>query len=227
MFFLFGWGRRTLKDYGATYAVKCPNCNNSNFWNLVHLRLWFTLFFIPVFPYESKHLILCPVCQNGIRLTGQQVKRAIELNQHTLAFINKTMDRDQYAARLAQLDPLGIEPSGAPRAMPIASPDPASRPAPPPLPRQRNVQLSYYDGHGVVQSLNLTKPMIVLGSAPHCDVVEPGLAPEHCRIYARGDGYYAEDLGGGITVNEDPGSNDIHDNDVLIAGDRSFRFNIF
>lgn len=225
MFFLFGWGRRTLKNYGATYAIRCSNCNNTQFWNLVHLRLWFTLFFIPVFPYESKHLLLCPVCQQGIKLSGQQVARAMKLNQYSLAFINKTLNKEQYFAQLSQLDPLAIEPSGASTGIPVVQAQEKPRAVPPPLPMQKAVQFSYYDDSGVVRTQVVRKALILLGSSGQCDLVLPLLAPEHCKIFSNGEGLYAEDLGGGININGKEGSGDIHDNDVLEAGSCSFRIN--
>lgn len=226
MFFLFGWGRRTLTNHGATYAVKCPNCNNTKFWNLIHLKLWFTLFFIPVFPYESKHLIVCPVCQNGITLKGQQLVRAQKLNHYSLAFVNKTMSEEDYLVQLKLLNPLAIEPSGADAGMPVLQPQNQAKPVPPPLSTQPAVQLSYYDDSGAVRTAVVRKELILLGSSARCDIVLPSLFPEHFRISRQANGYYAEDLGGGLTINGRAGSGDVHDNDVLDAGSRAFRINL-
>jgi Fe2+ or Zn2+ uptake regulation protein len=100
MFIIFGWGHQTIKQYGATLPIKCPNCNNSVFLHLVQTRTWFTLFFIPVIPYESKHYLLCEICGQGIELNGEEIDRAKELNQATSSFLSKEISEDQYKVAL-------------------------------------------------------------------------------------------------------------------------------
>ncbi|MBN1594667.1 zinc-ribbon domain-containing protein [candidate division FCPU426 bacterium] len=68
MFFIFGWGNREQEDVGPTFRIKCPNCDKTEFWHLIQVKNYFTLFFIPVFPYETKNLIMCPVCTNAIEV---------------------------------------------------------------------------------------------------------------------------------------------------------------
>lgn len=46
--FIFGWGHVTNKAFGATMAVRCPNCNNETWLELSRHRKWFTWFFIPI-----------------------------------------------------------------------------------------------------------------------------------------------------------------------------------
>lgn len=215
-----------MKEYGPTYAVQCPNCDKTQFWNLVHMRLWFTFFFIPIFPYESKYLMVCPICQQGIKLAGQQVRRAIELNKYSLAFLNKALEKEDYFAHLSQLDPLSIDGSGASRGMPVVQAPQHRGVAPPPMPRQKTVQLSFYDESGAVRNQVFAKAIVLLGSGRNCDLVLPALAPEHFRIFARGEGHYAEDLGGGLIINNREGSGEVWDNDILEAGSISFRLNI-
>lgn len=100
MFFLFGWGHQTRKDYGPTLPITCPNCHNQCYWHLLHVRVWFTLFFIPVIPYESKHYLLCEVCSRGMELDHEQISKAKELNQATAAFLSKTITEEAYVAVL-------------------------------------------------------------------------------------------------------------------------------
>lgn len=108
MFFLFGWGHRTKKDYGQTLPMVCPNCNNKCFWKLLHIKTWFSLFFIPVIPYESKNYLLCEVCSQGIELKESQIGKAKEANELTLSFLNKAISEDQYKIKLKEIDLLGI-----------------------------------------------------------------------------------------------------------------------
>lgn len=88
MFFLFGWGRRTRKDFGPTLPLKCGNCNNNGFHRLLHVKTWFTLFFAPVIPYESHHYLLCDVCSRGFELHGSQIDKAKQMNQATTAYLS-------------------------------------------------------------------------------------------------------------------------------------------
>lgn len=66
MFFIFGWGKTTVTDYGSLNASYCGNCNNMSSKHLIKIRKWFTLFFIPVIPYESNYQILCSNYENDL-----------------------------------------------------------------------------------------------------------------------------------------------------------------
>jgi hypothetical protein len=94
MFFLFGWGHQTTKDYGPAVPMTCPNCRNNAYWHLLHIRVWFTLFFVPVIPYESKHYLLCEICSRGMELNGEQITKAKELSAATAAYLNKAMTEE-------------------------------------------------------------------------------------------------------------------------------------
>jgi hypothetical protein len=52
------------------------------------------LFFIPVFPYESKYRLTCPICSWGVELSGSQIATAKQLNATTTAYLNKQMTDD-------------------------------------------------------------------------------------------------------------------------------------
>ena len=57
-----------------------------------------TLFFIPIIPYESKNLLLCPVCSSGIELSGDAVDEAHRLNKAARAFQENQIDEEEFAA---------------------------------------------------------------------------------------------------------------------------------
>ncbi|MFZ5985883.1 MAG: zinc-ribbon domain-containing protein [Bacillota bacterium] len=65
---IFGWGYRTAKNFGPVRKIRCNNCNNEATWHLQKLTSWFTLFFIPVIPYQSNYLLVCPVCRCCLEL---------------------------------------------------------------------------------------------------------------------------------------------------------------
>ena len=103
MFFVFGWGRQTKNDFGPTLPGRCPNCKNNGFHRLLHIRKWFTLFFIPVFPYESHHYLLCDVCSRGLELHGPQIEKAKQLNEATASYLKKLTTKEQYQVVLNNL----------------------------------------------------------------------------------------------------------------------------
>ena len=64
-FFIIGFGKRTVDHLGSAGARVCPNCGNRAEWSNVRVRTWFTLFFIPVFPYKTQRFAMCPICKYG------------------------------------------------------------------------------------------------------------------------------------------------------------------
>jgi hypothetical protein len=71
MFIIFGFGRRTVRLLGFTAARLCGNCHNTSPWKVMKITRWFTLFFIPVIPYSSKYVAMCPTCSRGVELDAK------------------------------------------------------------------------------------------------------------------------------------------------------------
>ncbi|WP_432404341.1 zinc ribbon domain-containing protein [Wukongibacter sp. M2B1] len=65
---IIGLGRRTVKNYGPQKENYCDHCNNISNWELRKYTRWFTLFFIPVIPYSTKKVLVCPICGSAIEL---------------------------------------------------------------------------------------------------------------------------------------------------------------
>jgi hypothetical protein len=103
---IFGWGRVTKKQYGPTMAVKCPHCENDTWLELYRYRKWFTLFFIPVFPYSSTHFLSCNVCSRGVELNGEQIQRAIQLNALTTGLFNEVISKEDYWSQADEIEVL-------------------------------------------------------------------------------------------------------------------------
>ncbi len=88
-------------------------------------------------------------------------------------------------------------------------------------------QLSYHDDRGEIRVFDPGKPSFTVGSGAGCDLEIAGLESGECRIYRTPDGYYAEDLGGMLTLNDRPGSGVLHDDDVIcLGGWLCLRFNL-
>lgn len=64
--FIFGFGKREFKVLGETEAKKCENCSHERPFKYVHEKRWFSFFFIPIFPYKERDLLVCSVCGAGI-----------------------------------------------------------------------------------------------------------------------------------------------------------------
>lgn len=77
MFFVFGFGKQTVKDYGATPEQYCGHCHNQSPRRLAKATTWFTLFFIPVIPYRTRYMLLCPICGNAQELPKEEFEEII------------------------------------------------------------------------------------------------------------------------------------------------------
>lgn len=139
---IFGFGGGRPKDRGAVVPMRCPNCGNENYFRHLSSTRWFSLFFIPLIPYSTKHFLLCPVCTQGRPLSREQAARAQEMTEWTGRFRAGSVSPDEYreraAAFLAYLRPIDV--GGVPPAVeapatgvdgPTASPPPLPPPPPP------------------------------------------------------------------------------------------------
>lgn len=87
MFILFGWGKQTIKKHGPVFKSCCERCKNEEVWQLYTRRTWITLFFIPVIPYCTERLVVCPVCSHGIVINNekfQELKVVADCNTEEL-----------------------------------------------------------------------------------------------------------------------------------------------
>lgn len=103
MFFIFGWGHQTVKEHGIPGIYHCGNCNNDKPWMLYSRRSWFTLFFIPIIPYASEHLLVCPVCNHGIKLDEQKFKELKAAAESNAQPANNTITQEEYTDRTNEL----------------------------------------------------------------------------------------------------------------------------
>lgn len=68
---IFGWGRIT-RTVEATLARQCASCARSEMFRLERVRTWFTLFFIPLIPYDTQYWLLCTECRCGTKLSREE-----------------------------------------------------------------------------------------------------------------------------------------------------------
>jgi len=74
---IWGFGRRTNKRLGQRGPFECKNCHNMSYFTLIEQRVWFTLFFIPVIPYQTNRFLLCNICSRGFALNKEEFERAL------------------------------------------------------------------------------------------------------------------------------------------------------
>jgi hypothetical protein len=125
---IFGIGGGKRKDRGAALPLLCPNCHNQTYYHYTTVTKWFSLFFIPLIPYSTKHYLLCPICSRAVVLEGalkENIARLVELTAQLQA---GSISQDAYAAQVREL---GGGASAAPPAV-GSSPPSGSLPAPPP-----------------------------------------------------------------------------------------------
>ncbi|MBN2795988.1 MAG: zinc ribbon domain-containing protein [Clostridia bacterium] len=69
---IIGFGKRTFEVKGQTKKQKCLKCSHERPFKVVEEKTWFTFFFIPVFPFKKRKLLVCSVCGAGYE-TKEQV----------------------------------------------------------------------------------------------------------------------------------------------------------
>ena len=75
---LWGWGKRTVKHLGQIRQA-CPSCQHTGWFNVVTIRTWFTLFFIPVIPYRVRHVMMCTNCGGTVELDAERMAKAKQM----------------------------------------------------------------------------------------------------------------------------------------------------
>jgi len=77
MFVVLGLSGSTPEITKSAELKLCSNCNNQRFWNLIHERTNFSLFFLPIFPVNDKYYLACPICNNGSQITKDEYNERI------------------------------------------------------------------------------------------------------------------------------------------------------
>lgn len=63
-FVIYGTRAGKLEDdlQGQSVAGQCGNCGQQNMFRPVKQRRFFSLFWIPLIPFNTRHMIQCPNC---------------------------------------------------------------------------------------------------------------------------------------------------------------------
>jgi len=68
MFLIFGLGPNKIEQKIDTKPTHCNRCNNETKWLYVKKTSWFSLFFLPVIPIQTRYYKSCPICREKYRI---------------------------------------------------------------------------------------------------------------------------------------------------------------
>ena len=100
---IFGWNHQIIKQIGVAFKHLCNHCHNEEYWILTRISTWFTLFFIPIFPYEIKYFLSCPICKFGLTLNREQIKEIKPLAEINQLLLDGKITQEEHQVRLNQL----------------------------------------------------------------------------------------------------------------------------
>ncbi len=103
MFIIFGWGKKTMKDEGPVTRSTCKHCKNNDVWELYTRRTWFTLFFIPLIPYSTEHMLVCPVCNYGYIVDKAKFAELREIARCNVELMDEKITEEEHVKRMEQI----------------------------------------------------------------------------------------------------------------------------
>lgn len=82
MFIVYGTKNfKRVKGYSRD-TIQCSHCGRAGRWQYVHVWMWGTVFWIPLFPVFRQKMLVCPSCEWGVKINKQNrdsIMAAIEL----------------------------------------------------------------------------------------------------------------------------------------------------
>jgi len=66
------YGSRSLNRAMGQMQNVCPQCKKEGFQTVARSRRWFTLYFIPVFPFSKKTIVHCNLCGFQYTMDNEQ-----------------------------------------------------------------------------------------------------------------------------------------------------------
>lgn len=105
-FIIFGWPTKQ-KHIGATSPGYCDHCANHALFHLHKTRMWFSLFWVPLFPLgRANYFLSCEICGAGIELEKHEAKKAKELVEKTKARASEQISQAEYDEQIADFERL-------------------------------------------------------------------------------------------------------------------------
>lgn len=72
------WGFRTRTKILARLLLVCHACSKPASQAVAQRVRWFTLFFIPLIPFNRKHLMQCAMCGHVSQVTKEDAARLVQ-----------------------------------------------------------------------------------------------------------------------------------------------------
>ncbi len=100
---IFGRWRQFRKIIWPVYKFLCKHCHNENYFYLQRITTWFTLFFIPIFPYERYYFLYCPTCNYWVKLNEEEAQKMIPIAKLNSALNDWTLTQQEYESSMKML----------------------------------------------------------------------------------------------------------------------------
>ena len=78
MFLFFGMNKQTMKKLGRIPEQICGHCQKPSQRVLIKVIDWFTVFFIPIFPFMTRYALVCPLCDDTREVTGEEMEEILK-----------------------------------------------------------------------------------------------------------------------------------------------------
>ncbi|MCD7862803.1 MAG: zinc ribbon domain-containing protein [Lachnospiraceae bacterium] len=72
----------------------CPRCRRLVHYQVIREQRWFTVFWVPLFPVQSKQYIQCPSCGLALQMDEPQIDDPQKMNEPQATIPDKSADTD-------------------------------------------------------------------------------------------------------------------------------------
>lgn len=93
---IFGWDYRRVQNYGPVKRDQCKDCKNETTFQLQKLSTWFTIFLLPIIPYRTNYLLVCPICKSYEEIDSSEFYDIIDRIQSQKESENQMVSPDSY-----------------------------------------------------------------------------------------------------------------------------------
>jgi len=114
MILIVGWGGGVTQDLGEVAPTVCPRCHNEVFLHEIRSNKQFSVYFVPIVPYDSNAYLACPICHTGMPLKADQIGAAERMRATTQRFRRRRLEEPAYRVAIERFwATFGLAPSGA------------------------------------------------------------------------------------------------------------------
>jgi hypothetical protein len=75
------WGTRRRNNVLGQMQYVCPGCHQPTYHGVVRSKYWFTLFFIPIFPFSNSTTSRCMKCGFQEKVENKQADQMLAAGQ--------------------------------------------------------------------------------------------------------------------------------------------------